>query len=357
MNEHQDLIFQSFEANEGKNKLLPLKHRIDSELKKSRNSSTTKRSFSSTYLPLKKVPREYSTVDETSSEQTMNFSKDKLKRYQFLASVTFAIKRRRIYNFCDSFLTAFNNLIKDEPDPLHIKSELGLILVIALLGAVLWGILEFIYQDIYFEGNFYWGYLLQLTYNLVFFIMIPLQIHKSYTFDEQNEERKYDILSRCISKNKNLKSEYLNKISLTGIMESKTGSKLFKAFCVKEQCLENLYFWEEAKKFRNEFEDCEFEYNRSLFCFLYDIFIDRDQPLAVNIGGEEVEKIKQIYLKVSSLNLKKHDERFAAEEYLDDTVFDTAIADIYSLLQFGPFSRFTQDKDYKKLMEEFLYES
>eukprot|EP00924_Labyrinthula_sp_SR-Ha-C_P013625 snap_masked-scaffold_5-processed-gene-8.42-mRNA-1 protein AED:1.00 eAED:1.00 QI:0/-1/0/0/-1/1/1/0/552 len=242
--------------------------------------------------------------------------------------------------------------IRKEPDPLHIKWELGGMLIVALVGIFIWAGLEDALNDEYLEGVLYVGYFLQLVWISTFFVMVPLQIHKSYAFDRNETRTNYNVLALCFQDYKAGSEIRRGNVTLPKVMESRIGAQAFKTFCVEEQALENLYFWTEATKFRDEFSNDRVEYNRSTFCYLFDIFIEKGSYMTVNIRADQVEALRVVYNVVSVADLSSGDVSQEVKKLIVDTIFDDAISEVEGILIFGPLSRFTDTADFERMFVE-----
>eukprot|EP00924_Labyrinthula_sp_SR-Ha-C_P003965 snap_masked-scaffold_3-processed-gene-9.6-mRNA-1 protein AED:1.00 eAED:1.00 QI:0/-1/0/0/-1/1/1/0/450 len=121
------------------------------------------------------------------------------------------------------------------------------------------------------------------------------------------------------------------KISLEEVLASKTGTKLFRGYLVHEFSVENLNFYENVMKWKNNFQTMEIHVREDIAKALFARFM----------GG------KDFLINVSDSVIVKTKTKFEVNE-ITFQIFDEALTEIFRIMKQDSFPRFAKTKLFKK---------
>ena len=196
-----------------------------------------------------------------------------------------------------------------------------------IVGAVIFGIPAFVFVlidpgNLDATGNFTWDYLFSLVYLWVFTAQVPLQIFVAWY------------------SNKMLASS--NKIDLFSIVLNQQTHQLYNQHLVREMGIESLQFLDEALGWKKRFEDSQEEYRQHRAEGIYETFLAKHCPLPINIDGQEINRLRQVFRK---------------GEKVDRQVFDKSMVEVYRMIERDSFIRFLSSNRFNRWVKDHDIES
>ena len=205
-------------------------------------------------------------------------------------------------------------LVRNEPDPLEIVTELKLVYIIGPLGLILNLVLDGAAKKIEDEGRVFWNYILVITLWICQWVLVIVQVKKGERWG--SGERK--------------KSDVRKNSELDELLHSDVGKQYFKSHLANELCIENYFFWRDVKAFKEKGgtkEEAE---------QIFAIYIARNSVLEINISSALFTAIQD---KIN-------------RDTIDPSIFDEAYTEIVHLMSTNSLPRFKQSKEYHTLMNE-----
>lgn len=125
-------------------------------------------------------------------------------------------------------------------------------------------------------------------------------------------------------------------IRLIDVLQDPKAAIMFEKYLMGELASENLLFWREGIKYKVNFDkNKDFDYSQQVAKMLLRTFISKHAQLPINISGSLRETIEA---------------RFKGG-FVGKNVFDEALADLYKMMQNGPFYRFVRSPVYQEYVK------
>lgn len=122
-------------------------------------------------------------------------------------------------------------------------------------------------------------------------------------------------------------------IRLIDVLQDPKAAIMFEKYLMGELASENLLFWREGIKYKVNFDkNHDFDYSQQVAKMLLRTFISKHAQLPINISGPLRDTIEA---------------RFKGG-FVGKNVFDEALADLYKMMQNGPFYRFVRSKAFQE---------
>lgn len=198
-------------------------------------------------------------------------------------------------------------IVRKERDPLGIKDEMKLCYTFSFTGLVLNVIFDSTDPgDTEERGEFFWNYLLVFALWMSQAVLMPYQIYISKNIESQRKVRRTSELDL--------------------VLDSDIGKEYFKTHLVNELCIENYFFWRDVNAWKEAGRSAEGAKQ------LYDIYIERNSVLEINIGHN-------LYVEIT---------KALQQDKMPDDIFDSAYAEIMLLMETNSLPRFKKSSLYKE---------
>eukprot|EP00924_Labyrinthula_sp_SR-Ha-C_P002616 snap_masked-scaffold_13-processed-gene-1.36-mRNA-1 protein AED:1.00 eAED:1.00 QI:0/0/0/0/1/1/2/0/399 len=124
-------------------------------------------------------------------------------------------------------------------------------------------------------------------------------------------------------------------LTLLSILQDPEGKDLFREHLISEFSVENLYFYEAASLWRDQYHEIAHRYHYRTAQKLFNTMIRREVQLQINISDQVYQEIE--------------DELLSGR--VSESLFDNAIDQVFDLMDFDSFPRFKQSADYKAYVD------